>query len=457
VDQLWPQEVGHSIDTLLADLPDAPDLDADEGNDPVSAAADNELVKLVNKIIVDAHAQGASDIHIEPQPGKAKTQIRFRVDGTLRSYIEVPAAFRAALVTRLKIMCDLDISERRKPQDGKIQFKRFGPLDIELRVATLPSAGGVEDVVMRLLAAGEPIPLEKLGLTEHNRQRLVPTIEKPYGLFYVCGPTGSGKTTTLHSILKHLNTPETKIWTAEDPVEITQKGLRQIQINKKAGIDFALVMRAFLRADPDIIMVGESRDQETVSMGVEASLTGHLVFSTLHTNSAPESIVRLLDMGMDPFNFADALLGILAQRLAKRLCKCKTGHTATPQELEDLVSEYSVELDKTPGWQSAPQHQRQALVADWKSLYGKQDGHITLYEPVGCDTCQGTGYKGRLGLHELLLANDSVKRLIQERARVADLRAACLTEGMHTLKMDGIQKVLMGLTDLKQVRIAAGG
>ncbi len=457
VDQLWPQEVGHSIDTLLADLPDAVEPEADEGSDPMSAAADNELVKLVNKIIVDAHAQGASDIHIEPQPGKAKTQIRFRVDGTLRPYIEVPAAFRAALVTRLKIMCDLDISERRKPQDGKIQFKRFGPLDIELRVATLPSAGGVEDVVMRLLAAGEPIPLEKLGLTEHNRQRLVPTVERPYGLFYVCGPTGSGKTTTLHSILKHLNTPETKIWTAEDPVEITQKGLRQIQINKKAGIDFALVMRAFLRADPDIIMVGESRDHETVSMGVEASLTGHLVFSTLHTNSAPESIVRLLDMGMDPFNFADALLGILAQRLAKRLCSCKTGHAASAQELEALANEYAVELRKTPRWQKDPAAEHQTLLNAWQQLYQNPEGGITLYEPVGCDTCQGTGYKGRLGLHELLLADDSVKRLIQERARVADLRAACLAEGMHTLKMDGIQKVLMGLTDIKQVRVAAGG
>ena len=301
---------GTTVDELLAGMDGGPVDDGFNDDSLESAAADNELVKFVNKVIIDAYNQKASDIHIEPMPGKFKTGIRFRIDGSLVPYVEVPAHFRQAMVTRLKIMCDLDISERRKPQDGKIKFKKYGPLDIELRVATIPSAGGVEDVVMRILAAGEPIPLEKLGLTPHNKARLEATVSKPYGLFYVCGPTGSGKTTTLHSILKFLNTPDTKIWTAEDPVEITQKGLRQVQVNKKAGIDFALIMRAFLRADPDIIMVGESRDKETVSMGVEASLTGHLVFSTLHTNSAPESITRLMDMGMDPFNFADALLGL---------------------------------------------------------------------------------------------------------------------------------------------------
>jgi len=343
---------GGSIDELLADL-SAPIDDEGSGEDSLeSAAADNELVKFVNKVIIDAYNQKVSDIHIEPLPGKAKTGIRFRIDGSLINYIEVPSHFRQAMVTRLKIMCDLDISEKRKPQDGKIKFKKFGPLDIELRVATIPSAGGVEDVVMRILAAGEPIPLEKLGLTTHNRERLEKTVSKPYGLFYVCGPTGSGKTTTLHSILKFLNTPDTKIWTAEDPVEITQKGLRQVQINKKAGIDFALIMRAFLRADPDIIMVGESRDKETVSMGVEASLTGHLVFSTLHTNSAPESITRLLDMGMDPFNFADALLGILAQRLAKKLCDCKEEFWPDGEEIKTFVAEYAEELRNSIAWKA---------------------------------------------------------------------------------------------------------
>lgn len=439
-----------TIDQMLADMGTSP-LD-DEGDDLLeSAAADNELVKFVNKVIVDAYNQKASDIHVEPMPGKQKTGIRFRIDGTLMPYIEVPANFRQAMVTRLKIMCDLDIAERRKPQDGKIKFKKYGPLDIELRVATIPSAGGVEDVVMRILASGEPIPIEKLGLTTHNRENLEKTVSKPYGLFYVCGPTGSGKTTTLHSILKFLNTPETKIWTAEDPVEITQKGLRQVQINKKAGIDFALIMRAFLRADPDIIMVGESRDKETVSMGVEASLTGHLVFSTLHTNSAPESITRLLDMGMDPFNFADALLGILAQRLAKRLCECKQPYTPGTSEINSFITEYAEELRHTTAWKADFSGEAQKLYEEWVVNYG-DDGKLRFYKPVGCEKCGNSGYKGRLGLHELLIADDRVKKLIQERARVAEIFSAAVEGGMRTLKMDGMEKVMMGMTDLKQVR-----
>ncbi len=449
--QLYGGDKEASIDELLADMGGA--LEDENGDDTAleSAAADNELVKFVNKVIVDAYHQKASDIHIEPMPGKAKTGIRFRVDGSLQPYIEVPAHFRQALVTRLKIMCDLDISEKRKPQDGKIKFKKFGPLDIELRVATIPTAGGVEDVVMRILAAGEPIPLEKLGLTPHNRERLEKTVSKPYGLFYVCGPTGSGKTTTLHSILKFLNTPDTKIWTAEDPVEITQKGLRQVQINKKAGIDFATVMRAFLRADPDIIMVGESRDHETVSMGVEASLTGHLVFSTLHTNSAPESIVRLLDMGMDPFNFADALLGILAQRLAKKLCDCKQEYLPDQDEIKLFIAEYVEELRNTTAWKADYAGEAKKLYEGWLKLHG-HEGRLRFYRAVGCDKCNQTGYKGRLGLHELLVADDEMKRLIQERARVADLFAHAVEAGMRTLKMDGMEKVMLGQTDLKQVR-----
>ena len=452
LDQIFGLGVeGGSSDELLADM-DGSIVDDGSTDDAVeSAAADNELVKFVNKVIIDAYNQRVSDIHIEPMPGKLKTGIRFRIDGTLMPYIEVPAHFRQAMVTRLKIMCDLDISERRKPQDGKIKFKKYGPLDIELRVATIPSAGGVEDVVMRILAAGEPIPLDKLGLTPHNKDRVVKTIEKPYGLFYVCGPTGSGKTTTLHSILKHLNTPEAKIWTAEDPGEITQKGRRQVQINRKAGIDFALVMRAFLRADPDIIMVGESRDKETVAMGVEASLTGHLVFSTLHTNSAPESITRLLDMGMDPFNFADALLGILAQRLAKKLCDCKESYEPDQAELRAFASEYAEELRHSAAWKADYEGEMDKLLASWRTLYG-HEGKIHLHRHVGCDKCNKTGYKGRIGLHELLIADEAVKKLIQERARVAEIFVAAVESGMRTLKMDGMEKIMMGLTDIKMVR-----
>ena len=440
-----------TVDELLAGMDGGPMDDGSEDTSLESAAADNELVKFVNKVIIDAYHQKVSDIHIEPMPGKFKTGIRFRIDGSLVPYVEVPSHFRQAMVTRLKIMCDLDISERRRPQDGKIKFKKYGPLDIELRVATIPSSGGVEDVVMRILAAGEPIPLEKLGLTPHNKARLEGTVSKPYGLFYVCGPTGSGKTTTLHSILKFLNTPDTKIWTAEDPVEITQKGLRQVQINKKAGIDFALVMRAFLRADPDIIMVGESRDKETVSMGVEASLTGHLVFSTLHTNSAPESITRLLDMGMDPFNFADALLGILAQRLAKKLCDCKVAYVPDAEEMRLFAAEYAEELRHSKAWKEDYAGESKKMVGNWIETYG-DGGKIKLYKAVGCDKCNKTGYKGRIGLHELMVADDPVKKLIQERARVAELFSAAVEGGMRTLKMDGMEKVMMGMTDLKMVR-----
>ena len=442
-----------NIDDLLGTLDEDGEGEAGAGEDVVSAAADNELVKLVNKVIIDAYQQGASDIHIEPYPGKAKTEIRFRKDGSLQPYIQVPASYRSALAARLKIMCDLDISERRRPQDGKIKFKKFGPLDIELRVATIPSAGGVEDIVMRILAAGEPIPLDKLGLTKFNLETLKEVVSKPYGLFFVCGPTGSGKTTTLHSVLGYLNKSDTKIWTAEDPVEITQKGLRQVQMNPKAGMTFAVAMKAFLRADPDIIMVGEMRDKETAGTGIEASLTGHLVFATLHTNSAPESIIRLLDMGMDPFNFADALLGILAQRLAKRLCgKCKKPHEATPEEIQALVVEYAMELKNTETWKKDPEAAEARLLEDWIANYGGDSGKLVIHDPVGCEVCGGSGYKGRVGLHELLVGTDPLKKNIQEHARVAEMVATALEHGMRTLKQDGIEKVLMGITDMKQIR-----
>lgn len=446
-------EDGSSIGELLSAMDGEAEIE--DVSDEISAAADNELVKLVNKIIIDAHKMGASDIHIEPAPGKGKTQVRFRKDGTLLPYVEVPSIYRNAIVARIKIMCDLDISEKRRPQDGKILFRKFGPLNIELRVATIPSAGGVEDIVMRILASGDPIPLDKIGLSPEALATLKDIVTKPYGLFLVCGPTGSGKTTTLHSVLGFINTPQRKIWTAEDPVEITQKGLRQVQMNAKAGFTFAVAMRAFLRADPDVIMVGEMRDHETTAVGIEASLTGHMVMSTLHTNSAPESIVRLLDMGMDPFNFADAILGILAQRLIKRLCvHCKKAVVASRDEINLLLAEYCEELKHTEAWKQDPNSVSKEVHDRWVESYANENGEFTLYHPVGCPECNGIGYSGRLGVFELLTGSDAIKRHIQERARVSELVSTALAEGMRTLKQDGIDKVLQGITDMQQVRTA---
>lgn len=303
--------------------------------------SDNVLVQFVNKTITDAYNSGVSDIHIETYPGKSNTRIRFRKDGSLSDYVEIPANFREAIVSRIKVMAQMDIANRRKPQDGKIDFQHFGPLKIELRVVTIPTSTGLEDIVMRVLAPAKPLPMNKLGFAPDILARLKNKVEHPYGLILVCGPTGSGKTTTLHSMLGDINTPARKIWTVEDPVEITQPGLRQVQVNSKIDLNFANVIRSFLRADPDVIMVGEMRDQETTKAAIEASLTGHLVLSTLHTNTAPESVTRLLDLGMDPFNFADALLAVLAQRLAKSLCaKCKQAYTPDAQELDLLLTEY---------------------------------------------------------------------------------------------------------------------
>lgn len=395
---------------------------------------DSMVVKLVNKIILDAHARGASDIHIEPFPDKEDTQVRTRIDGDCVVYQTIPFSYRNAVVSRIKIMSNLDIAERRKPQDGKIKFKKSDGHDIELRVATLPTQGGVEDVVMRLLDAGEPLPLDKIGFTKRNYANFTRAISAPYGIVFVCGPTGSGKTTTLHSALKYLNKPETKIWTAEDPVEITQKGLRQVQVKPKIGFDFAAAMRSFLRADPDVIMVGEMRDRETASIGIQASLTGHLVLSTLHTNSAPESITRLLDMGMDPFNFSDAILCILAQRLARTLCKdCKRSYHPSAEEYTSLVREYGPN-------------------SFGENVNIQYTDELMLNRPVGCRSCNNRGYRGRMALHELLMGTDEIKLLVQNRAKVDMIRTQAVKDGMITLKQDGVEKIFAGPLELQQVR-----
>jgi type II secretory ATPase GspE/PulE/Tfp pilus assembly ATPase PilB-like protein/GAF domain-containing protein len=420
------------IDEILADLKEE-EKTIEEAQSTVGEE-DSAVVKLVNKIVMDAHHRGASDIHIEPYSGRQDTEVRIRVDGACMVYQKIPWSFRNAVTSRLKIMADLDIAERRKPQDGKIAFKKYGGKDIELRVATIPTAGGMEDIVLRILQAGEPIPLDRMGFSHHNFDNFVSMVTQPYGLIFVCGPTGSGKTTTLHSALSYINKPDTKIWTAEDPVEITQRGLRQVQVHPKIGLDFAAAMRSFLRADPDVIMVGEMRDRETTSIGIEASLTGHLVLSTLHTNSAPESITRLLDMGMDPFNFADAILCILAQRLVRTLCReCKQSIQPSEGAYGELVREY--------GARDFEQNVHVPFSED-----------LRLGKPRGCETCGNTGYAGRMGIHELLMGTDPMKRLIQGKAKMEDIRQQAISDGMTTLKQDGIEKVLQGHTDLLQVR-----
>ncbi len=397
---------------------------------------DSAIVRLANQIIADAFRQNASDIHIEPYGEKRETLVRFRVDGDCFEYMKIPQSYRRAIVSRLKIMANLDIAERRKPQDGKIKFKLSETKEIELRVATIPTAGYNEDVVMRILAASEPLPLDKMGFSDRNLKGLRDISQKPYGIILCVGPTGSGKTTTLHSVLGNINTPDIKIWTAEDPVEITQYGLRQVQVQPKIGFTFAAAMRAFLRADPDVIMVGEMRDKETADTGIEASLTGHLVLSTLHTNSAVETVTRLLDMGCDPFSFADAMLGVLAQRLARRICKdCKEQYVGTPEEYEELRQGYGAER--------------------WDKLGVKLDNTFRLARGKGCEVCNRSGFKGRVALHELLLGSDNIKRMVQQKARTEDMLHCALDEGMTTLVQDGIQKVLLGQTTYKEVKAVA--
>ena len=397
---------------------------------------DSAVVRLVNRMISEACHQGASDIHLEPYGEQKETLIRFRVDGRCHEYLKVPAQYRRPLTSRLKIMANLDIAERRKPQDGKLKF-RLPTREIELRVATIPTAGtDNEDVALRILTAGEALPLDKLQMADANLAAFRALLDKPYGLILCSGPTGSGKTTTLHSALAAINTPDRKIWTAEDPVEITQYGLRQSQVQPRIGYDFAAAMRSFLRADPDVIMVGEIRDRETAQISIEASLTGHLILSTVHTNSAAESITRLLEMGMDPFHFADALLGILAQRLARTICAdCKEPYRPSEQEYETLAAGYGP--------------------AAFAELDLPDTADFVLYRGRGCEVCQHTGYKGRLGLHELLVASDDIKNLVHGRATAAELRQVALAQGMTTLVQDGIRKVLQGWTDYGQVRAVA--
>jgi len=431
------QETPSPIHTILSELEEA--IPVEPVPAPVSGVLDEHdsvIVRLTNHLITEADRLGASDVHIEPYADRKETSIRFRVDGSCFTYMRVPAGYRQALVSRIKIMANLDIAERRKPQDGKIRFKLGSQREIEIRVATLPTGSGNEDAVLRLLTAKEPIPLEAMEFSPDVLSSIKDLSERPHGIILCVGPTGSGKTTTLHAILNHINTDERKIWTAEDPIEITQDGLRQVQVHRKIDLTFATAMRAFLRADPDVIMIGEMRDRETADIAIEASLTGHLVLSTLHTNSAPETIVRLLDLGCDPFNFADAMLGVLATRLCKRICsKCQESYHPSREEFEELVLGYGTSY-------------RKPLEVEY------HDG-LSFSRGRGCEACLRTGFKGRVPLHEWLVGSKGIKQLIQSKACASDVLATAISEGMVTLLQDGIRKVLRGLTTYRQVRAVA--
>ena len=404
----------------------------DEEEENMVSESDSETIQLANRILIDAFRQGASDIHLEPGPSKSPLGIRYRIDGICKSIQMLPSQFAKPLIARIKILASLDVAEHRKAQSGKI-ILGFQGRKLEYRLEITPTVGGNEDAVLRILATSKPMALEEMGLSLDNLTAIKELISKPYGIFLCVGPTGSGKTTTLHAALSHINTPDRKIWTVEDPVEITQPGLRQVEIKPKLGFTFHDALRSLLRADPDVVMIGEMRDREAAHTAIEASLTGHMVFSTLHTNSATETITRLIEMGEDPFNLADTLLGIIAQRLARKLClSCKESYHPTLDEYKKLRNFYGNEF----------------------SAHGlpDYDDSFSLMRRCGCSECDGSGYKGRIAINELLICTAPIRQAIKEEQTVQAIQQAAVAEGMRTLRMDGIRKVLAELTDLEQVQ-----
>ena len=379
------------------------------------------IIQLANRIIEDAYFAGTSDIHLEPQ--EKEVIIRNRVDGVCHEVLRLPKKVGPALVARLKIMCNLDISERRLPQDGRIVFKQFTKknIDLDLRVSTAPLNHG-EGVVMRILDKQKStLPLPALGFSEENLAKYRECIRQPYCMILHCGPTGSGKSMTLYSALNEINTPDIVIRTAEDPIEYTLPGLNQMQMHRQIGLTFASALRAFLRQDPDIILVGEIRDKETAGIAVEAALTGHLLISTLHTNDAPGTVARLVDMGVEPFMIGSSLLAVCAQRLMRRVCKqCRMPYT--PEGREKEIFERAI------GW----------------------NGPCFKANPKGCPKCGGGGYKGRVGVHELMVTNEELADAINKEAESAELKKIAIRGGMKTLHQDSMLKVKEGLTTIEE-------
>jgi len=407
-------------DDSVADLADLVSEEEDfEDLSSVEAAVEEApIVKLVNTLVSRAVNERASDLHIEP--GERDLRVRFRIDGVLHEVMSTPRSASGAVVSRLKIMADLDIAERRVPQDGRVSLRVAGR-QIDLRVATLPSIYG-EKVVIRVLDKDDAIlSLESLGFLPETLQRFESSYTKPYGAILVTGPTGSGKTTTLYSTLNVINRPEVNIITVEDPVEYRLAGVTQVQVNRKAGLQFATVLKSILRSDPDVVLVGEVRDGETAKIAVEAALTGHLVLTTLHTNDAASSIGRLVDMGVEPYLVSSSLDSILAQRLARKLCeRCRTPREAPPEIVEQLG--------------------------------GAGDGEpVTIYDAVGCKVCSETGYRGRIAVNEVMLVTEDIQRMAVERRPSDEMKKIAVEQGMITLRADGMEKVRLGMTTLEEV------
>jgi type IV pilus assembly protein PilB len=408
-------DVMKSIDDELSVVEEAPETD-DAG---LAGADEAPIVKLVNSLIYDAVRKGASDIHMEPY--ERSLRVRFRIDGVLQEMMSPPFKFKAAIISRLKIMAELDIAERRVPQDGRIKIKVQGRT-IDLRVSSLPTIFG-EKIVMRILDKGNlNIDLEKLGFEAAAMREFVSAIANPYGMVLVTGPTGSGKTTTLYSALSRVNTPEVNVMTAEDPVEYNLDGINQVLVHEDVGLTFAAALRAFLRQDPNIIMVGEIRDLETASIAVKAALTGHLVLSTLHTNDAPSAIGRLVDMGIEPFLVCSSVNLVLAQRLVRRVCpNCKKLITLNDEVLRELQLDPA---DAATG---------------------------TFYQGSGCMDCSSTGYRGRQGVYEVMPMTPKLRELVLERASANEIKRMAIQEGMLTLRRDGLMKLKRGFTTTEEI------
>lgn len=398
-------------------------LEGVDESDIMTMATDAPVIKLVNQILFQAVKRGASDIHIEPF--EKDIRVRFRIDGVMHNVMTVPKRVQSALVSRLKIMANLDIAEKRVPQDGRINIK-VADKQYDIRVSILPVQYG-ERVVMRLLDKSRSFrELDKMGFSERDFKVVEWAIAEPNGILFVTGPTGSGKTTTLYSILAALNEPDTNIITVEDPVEYQLAGIGQVQVKEKTGMTFAAALRSILRQDPDVVMIGEIRDQETAQIAVQAALTGHIVLSTLHTNDAPASITRLVDMGVEPFLIASSVVMILAQRLVRKLCeKCKQKYDPPVGLIERL------------------------------GLTPEEAKGITFYEPKGCDECDGTGYKGRLPIFEVMKVSEPIKKLIVDRADTSQIRKQAMEDGMTLLVTDGIRRIKEGLTTIEEVLAVA--